>query len=135
MGLEHGLNIPFERRKYQIGLQAINIKSYNRKEASQIMHVCVEPKPLESATWIGNSKVLYSVKSIIFDDIRRKSAKIDPNEKQKSSKVALNAEFVNVAFYEIDLSYTVNYFAVYLMNDEGDRVNAEGYCIFHLRAI
>ncbi len=120
-----------------MALHTINITSYDQN-ATQLMHICAEPRAKSSMTWLGSSISVHSIRSIVFDDLdtaiekKSDSAIVTRPEKKETKQPSLNVEFGRLHYYEVDLSFVTNHFRLNIINSRGEVVDVTGYCILHL---
>ncbi len=110
---------PFERKMYSVGLISIVIHNRETTKKSELLHICMQPNPMDGDLWLGGSGVLYCIKS--FGVGRAKK------------DVVLNWGGSDIEFYRLDLSPQTMYIKAAVVNNDGVDIGATGFCLFDVR--
>ncbi len=111
------INIPCHRQLYQIGLRSIVLSNLANYKPDELLHVCIQPRAKNSTFWIEDKFAANSVKLVMTP---------------KDMPLQIIYDRDQIDFYEIDLAQYVNQIFIYLINNAGQELRGEGFCIFDL---
>ncbi len=110
---------PFERKMFSVGLSSIVLHNRETTKKSELLHICMEPNPMDGDLWLGESVVLYTIKSFGVGKAKK--------------DVVLNWSGSDIEYYRVDLSPQTMYIKVSVVNNDGAGIGATGFCLFDVR--
>ncbi len=111
--------IPFRQKLYNIALLSIVINNKEPTAGSDMLHICIDPKPRDSVLWLSVGRPIFSVKS--FGVLKMKN------------QLAKEWSISDVEYFKIDLSIQAPHIKINVLNSMGIDTNVAGFCVFDLR--
>ena len=112
LDMDKGLDIPFQRGVYAIGVRGLNI-NFEEEPYPKIIHLCTVPRNHGAQLWIGAISAGNCLKTIILDAL---------------NPVKMYFTDMEIEMFTIDLTFPAH-LRIYCLNEQGQLVKVQGYCV------